>query len=62
MVVLVLGQIEKTVFFGWVLGGLEGLERILDRTGGDAVPGGYITKFHSLEVNSNIRVAEIPSF
>ena len=41
------------------MGELEGFERKLDRTEGDAIPVGYITNLHSIVVDINNSVADI---
>ena len=59
VVVIVFNKIGWIFFLTVLLGVFEGSESTLDRTGGDTTPGGYITNFYILEVDTNNGVADI---
>ena len=62
MMVPDLDHIGEKLFFVVILGGLEGFENTTEIMEGDAIPEGYITNFHSLEVDINDGVMDISGF
>ena len=59
MVVFVFDKLVDAVFWMVILVVSEDLRSTSSISGGDAIPGGYITNFQSLEVDVNDGVTDI---